>query len=74
MTFQCDCCPRTADQYVRYILHLQLGHPLGELARAVEPSLFGSATINEAPAAQPRVWDRWDKGGKSGRATRSPGP
>lgn len=74
MTFQCECCPRTASDYQRYIIHLDLGHPVGELARAVEPTLFGSVTINEAPAAKPRVWDRWDRGGRSGPPTRSPGP
>ena len=76
MTLFCECCPfvHETPDYDRYIIHLQLAHPLGELARAVEPSLFGGAVLNEAPAAKPRIWDRWDRGGRSGPATRCPGP
>ena len=70
MTFLCECCPGTASEYARYIIHLQLAHPLGDLARAVEPSLFGTHLINEAPSQHPRVWDRWDQGGRSGPARR----
>lgn len=74
MTFLCEVCGRIADQPVRYFLHLILAHETGALARAVEPSLFGGAVMNESPPKHPRVWDRWDRGGKSGPATRSPGP
>ena len=74
LIFQCEVCPATAASAWAYVYHLDAAHPVGELARAVEPSLFGSVVINEASAAKPRVWDRWDQGGKSGRATRRPGP
>jgi hypothetical protein len=74
LTFQCEVCPRTATDYARYIIHLDLAHPVGELARIIEPSLFGIVVLNEAPASHLRIWDRWDKGGKSGPPTRSPGP
>jgi hypothetical protein len=70
----CEVCPSAADQYVRYIIHLDLAHDVGDLARAVEPSLFGTVIHSEAPPKHPRIWDRWDKGGKSGPPTRSPGP
>lgn len=76
MTFLCECCPKTADQPVRYFLHLLLAHETGVLARAVEPSLFGTPTLDESPPNRPRVWDRWDKGGRNGpvRRTHAPAP
>jgi hypothetical protein len=74
LTYCCEICTRTADQPVRYFLHLLLGHPIGDLARAVEPSLLGGTHISESPPTKPRIWDRWDKGGRSGPPTRRPGP
>jgi hypothetical protein len=76
LIYQCEVCTRLADQYVRYIIHLDIGHPLGDLARAVEPALLGSTAIDESPPKHPRVWDRWDRGGKSGPPVRTicPGP
>lgn len=70
MTLICEVCSRTADQPSRYFIHLAIAHQTGELARAVEPTLFGTATISEAPPSHPRVWDRWDRGGRSGPAIR----
>lgn len=72
MTFLCECCPTLCKSVDAYFGHLITYHDTGELARVLEPSLFGGAVLNEAPAAHPRVWDRWDQGGRSGPARRTP--
>ncbi len=66
-------CPSTAQTFEDYIWHLNSWnvygnreHPPGDLARAVEPSLLGETVMDEAPPKYPRVWDRWDRGGRSG--------
>ena len=48
-----------------YQWHLSNTHDSGDLARVVEPGLFGTTHSDQAPPAQPRVWDRWDRGGYS---------
>jgi hypothetical protein len=76
MTWKCEICSRsdesrgpTFTSAWAYFWHLA-AHDPGSLARAVEPSLFGTPKINQAQPKFPRVWDRWDRGGRSGRVRR----
>ncbi len=81
MTLDCEMCPATASSFWAYVWHLNSTdaygnrrHPSGDLARAVERSLLGETLIDEAPAKHKRIWDRWDRGGRSGpvRQIRAP--
>jgi len=71
VTFICEVCGRSSLDAVRYVIHLDLAHPVGELARAVEPSLLGGV-MEPRPEYTHRHADPdpWHKGGRSGLARR----